>query len=101
MNFETGVIPASSPSIGVVCAPAGANNPATRRAASVTIANRVITRLLSWNHPCRAAARFYSALGAVATESRSVNVLNKGHSDANLRSTHTAYSGGRFVQPPL
>src|SRR4029453_5796228 len=40
MNFETGVISASSPSIGGACAPAGPNKPATTRAASLTAISR-------------------------------------------------------------
>src|SRR5947208_17160104 len=51
MNFETGVISASSPSIGGVCACAAPNPPATSSAASVRIANRLIARLLSGDHP--------------------------------------------------
>jgi len=47
MNFETGVISASSPSIGGVCAAAGPDQLADNRAASARIANRVIARLLS------------------------------------------------------
>src|SRR6267142_7286619 len=51
MNFETGVISASSPSIGGVSAGAAPDQPATSSAASVRIANRVIARLLSGDHP--------------------------------------------------
>src|SRR5690242_5234790 len=51
MNFETGVISASSLSIGGVCAATVPNTPATISAASISIANRLIARLLSGQHP--------------------------------------------------
>src|SRR5690242_1003408 len=51
MNFETGVISASSPSIGGVCAGTASNQAAASSAASVRTTNRLIARLLSGNHP--------------------------------------------------
>src|SRR5262245_60436410 len=51
MNFETGVISASSPSIGGVWAAAGPNQPAANTAASVRIAHRLIAALLAGAHP--------------------------------------------------
>src|SRR5262245_51161230 len=59
MNFETGVISASSPSIGGACAAAGPHQPAASSATSTRIVNRVIARLLSRDLPRRVAARFY------------------------------------------
>src|SRR5882672_6509797 len=50
MNFETGVISASSPSIGA-CAPAFPHAPATSSTASARIATWFIDRLLSCRQP--------------------------------------------------
>src|SRR5262249_14681764 len=75
MNFETGVISASSPSIGGVCAAAGPNQLEASRAASVRIANRVIARLLSGI--CQGVSRrdLTTPLEHFATESRSTRAM--------------------------